>query len=120
MPSASGIGNQNEISNHSRELNQRDDAEVAQRNTLQVPDQFLTPLPKTDRKYSVEIPDDAEIIMVIVSKANLRELATTKSAIIEEIPYGNSLIKLGGSGDWIKVQTIDSGTVGFVFSELVQ
>ncbi len=120
MPGASGIGNQNEIPNHSRELNQRDDAEVAQRSTLQVPDQFLTPLPKTDRKYSVEIPDDAEIIMVVVSKANLRELATTKSAIIEEIPYGNLLIKLGGSGDWVKVQTIESGAVGFIFSELVQ
>lgn len=87
---------------------------------LETPNKFLAPQPKTDEKYSVAIPDDAQIVMVIVNKANLRELATTESAIIEEIPYGSLLMKLGESGDWIKVQTIDTGTAGFILSKIVQ
>ncbi|MHA4740415.1 SH3 domain-containing protein [Dyadobacter sp. MSC1_007] len=87
---------------------------------IQTPGKFLAPQPKTSGTYRVTIPEDAQIIMVIAAKANLREFATTKSEIIQEVLYGSLLMKLGESGDWIKVQTIDSGSVGFIFSELVQ
>lgn len=70
--------------------------------------------------YAVEIPLDAEFVRVNVSIANLRTTATAKSQLKQKVRYGELLIKLEISGDWLKVQTLDSGIIGYVFADLVQ
>lgn len=70
--------------------------------------------------YAVEIPLDAEFVRVNVSIANLRTTATAKSQVKQKVRYGELLIKLEISGDWLKVQTLDSGLIGYVFADLVQ
>jgi len=101
-------------------LNREAGSKIATKDIAEPQDNFLAPQPKSNGSFTISIPDDAEIIMVITPKANLRQSATTKSEIVEEVLYGTLLMKLGETGDWVKVQTIDSGSVGFVFSEVVQ
>lgn len=74
----------------------------------------------TNFDYAVEIPLDAEFVRVNVPIANLRTTATTKSPLKQRVRYGELLIKLETSGDWLKVQTLDSGLIGYVFADLVQ
>lgn len=74
----------------------------------------------TDFDYKVDIPLDAEFIRVTVPVANLRTSANAKSQIKQKVKYGELLIKLEISGDWVKVQTLDSGFIGYVFTDLVQ
>ncbi|MCF2500425.1 SH3 domain-containing protein [Dyadobacter chenhuakuii] len=70
--------------------------------------------------YAVEIPLDAAFVRVNVPVANLRTTATSKSQLKQKVRYGELLIKLEISGDWLKVQTLDSGLIGYVFADLVQ
>jgi hypothetical protein len=70
--------------------------------------------------YTVDIPLDAEFVRVNAPIANLRTSATTKSQIKQKVKYGELLIKLSASGDWLKVQTLNSGIIGYVFTDLVQ
>lgn len=83
-------------------------------------DQALISDTITHFDYTVDIPLDAEFVRVNAPVANLRTSATTKSQIKQRIKYGELLIKLGASGDWVKVQTLDSGFIGYVFADLVQ
>ena len=70
--------------------------------------------------YNVKIPPDAEIVRVVSLSANLRESPAVKSKTKQKMKYGDLLIKIEGNGDWIKVQTLDSGYVGYIFVDLVQ
>jgi len=70
--------------------------------------------------YTVEIPAESDFVRVSASIANLRASASTKSQIKQKVKYGELLIMLETSGDWIKVQTLDSGFIGYIFKELVQ
>lgn len=114
------IGIPKQLPEQSQTLNREAGSKIATKDIAEPQDNFLAPQPKSNGSFTISIPDDAEIIMVITPKANLRQSATTKSEIVEEVLYGTLLMKLGETGDWVKVQTIDSGSVGFVFSEVVQ
>lgn len=120
VPDNQTIGIPKQHPEQSQTLNREAGNKTAIKSIAEPKDVFLAPQPRSNGSFTIPIPDDAEIIMVITPKANLRQSATTKSEIVEEVLYGTLLMKLGETGDWIKVQTIDSGSVGFVFSEFVQ
>jgi len=56
----------------------------------------------------------ADMVMVTVDSADLRAGPNISSPIVGQASYGNQLKLLGQEADWYKVQTPDSGLVGYV------
>ncbi|WP_215239399.1 SH3 domain-containing protein [Dyadobacter helix] len=69
--------------------------------------------------YAVEIPEGAQFVRVTAGRANLRSEASTSSKIRQQLQHGDLLLKLGRKKGWLKVQTLDSGEIGYVSENLL-
>lgn len=56
----------------------------------------------------------ANMVMITVDSADLRNGPSLSSPIVGQVSYGNQLKVLGQEADWYKVQVPDSGLVGYV------
>ena len=80
----------------------------------------VTSTPDTKESFTIDIPENAEFVRVTASSANLREEFNTKSRIIQTLGHGDLLLKLKSFKGWVKVQTLDSGEIGYVFGGLLE
>ena len=60
-----------------------------------------------------------ESITIYSETINLREKPSTKSIIIEKISYGDTVIFIEKTGEWSKIKVEGTGSIGFVFSKLL-
>lgn len=60
-----------------------------------------------------------ESITIYSETINLREKPNTKSIILEKLSYGDSIIFIEKTGEWSKIKVEETGTIGFVFSKLL-
>lgn len=60
-----------------------------------------------------------ESISIYSETINLREKPNTKSIILEKLSYGDTVIFIEKTGEWSKIKVEETGTIGFVFSKLL-
>ena len=80
----------------------------------------VTSTPETKESFTIDIPENADFVRVTAPSANLREEFNTKSRIIQTLGHGDLLLKLKSFKGWVKVQTLDSGEIGYVFGGLLE
>lgn len=77
-------------------------------------------IPEAKESFTIDIPENADFVRITASSANLREYFSTKSQILQTLNHGDLLIKLKSVKGWMKVQTLDSGEIGYVFGGLLK
>jgi hypothetical protein len=77
-------------------------------------------LPEEKKPFSLDISENSEFVRVTSVFANLRERSSTQSPVLQKLGHGNLLIKFESVQGWVKVQTLDSGTIGYVASSLLE
>jgi hypothetical protein len=60
-----------------------------------------------------------ESITIYSETINLRGKPSTKSIILEKLSYGDIIIFIEKTGEWSKIKVKETGTIGFVFSKLL-
>lgn len=70
--------------------------------------------------FTIDIPENADFVRVTSTSAYLREQFNTKSRILQTLNHGDLLIKLKSLKGWVKVQTLNSGEIGYVFGGLLK
>ena len=60
-----------------------------------------------------------EFITIYAEAINLREKPNTQSIILEKLGYGDAVVFIEKNGEWSKVKVEETGTIGFVFSKLL-
>jgi len=68
----------------------------------------------TSKTYNADEP-----ITIYKELINLREKPNTKSEVLESLLYGDTVIFIEKKGEWSKVKVEKTGTVGFIFSKLL-
>lgn len=68
---------------------------------------------------STKVHYEGESITIYSEAINLREKPNTKSKILEKLSHGDAVIFIEKTGDWSKIKVEETGTVGFVFSKLL-
>jgi hypothetical protein len=86
--------------------------------------------PKTKRKtktstyyyepvQEIKVYYENESITIYSETINLREKPTAKSIILEKLNYGDTVVFIEKTGEWSKIKVEETGTIGFVFSKLL-
>jgi hypothetical protein len=74
---------------------------------------YYEPIQETEVYY------ENESITIYSETINLREKPSTKSLILEKLSYGNTVVFIEKTGEWSKIKVEETGTIGFVFSKLL-
>ncbi|PJJ07034.1 SH3 domain-containing protein [Flavobacterium sp. 1] len=89
---------------------------------------YTTPKPKRKTKTSTyyyepvqetKVYYENESITIYSETINLREKPSTKSIILEKLSYGDTVVFIEKTGEWSKIKVEETGTIGFVFSKLL-
>ena len=62
---------------------------------------------------------EGKSITIYSETINLRQKPSTKSIILEKLNYGETVVLIEKTGEWSKIKVEETGTVGFVFSKLL-
>lgn len=68
---------------------------------------------------STKVYYEGESITIHSETINLREKPSTKSIILEKLNYGETVVFIEKTGEWSKIKVEETGTIGFVFSKLL-
>lgn len=68
---------------------------------------------------SSKVHYEGDSITIYSEAINLREKPNTKSKILEKLSSGDTVIFIEKTGDWSKIKVEETGTIGFVFSKLL-
>jgi hypothetical protein len=93
---------------------------------------FYTTTPKAKKKVKITTSTyyyepvqettvyyENESITIYSETINLREEPNTKSIILEKLSYGDTVVFIEKTGEWSKIKVEETGTIGFVFSKLL-
>lgn len=86
---------------------------------------YSTPSKKTKSNSNYKPAVKTEVyyknqsITIYKEKINLRKEPSTKSAIIEILSFGDTVFFIEKNGEWSKVKVKETGTVGYLYTNLL-